>query len=57
MLAVGEPTAWRLLSLHNLSFVLALMDEIRDAIATGTLARLRERTAAVWERGRSGSGS
>ncbi len=47
----GEPTAWRLLSLHNLSFVLALMDQIRDAIATGTLARLRERTSEVWGRG------
>jgi queuine tRNA-ribosyltransferase len=49
LLSVGEPTAWRLLSLHNLSFVLAFMDEIRDALATGTLDRLRERTAAVWD--------
>lgn len=49
VLTVGEPTAWRLLSLHNLSFVLAFMDQIRDAVATGTLARLRERTAEVWD--------
>jgi queuine tRNA-ribosyltransferase len=49
VLTVGEPTAWRLLSLHNLFFVLAFMDQIRDAVATGTLARLRERTAEVWD--------
>jgi queuine tRNA-ribosyltransferase len=48
LLTVGEPTAWRLLSLHNLAYVLGLMDEIRRAVATGTLARLRERTGEVW---------
>ena len=49
LLGVGEPTAWRLLSIHNLSFVLGLMDEARTAIATGTFADLRARTAAIWE--------
>ena len=41
LLAVGEPTAWRLLSLHNLAFVLGLMDEARAAIAEGRLDALR----------------
>ncbi len=48
LLSVGEPTAWRLLSIHNLTFVLGLMDEARAAVAAGTLAGLRARTAAVW---------
>ncbi len=48
LLSVGEPTAWRLLSIHNLTYVLGLMDEVRDAVATGTLTALRTRTATVW---------
>ena len=32
---VGEPTAWRLLSIHNLAFVLGLMAEARTAIDQG----------------------
>jgi queuine tRNA-ribosyltransferase len=47
-LAVGEPTAWRLLSLHNLAQVLGLMAEARSAIATGRLDGLRHRTAELW---------
>ncbi len=50
LLAVGEPTAWRLLSIHNLTFVLGLMDEARSAIARGTLDQLRAQTAAIWDR-------
>jgi len=48
LLSVGEPTAWRLLSIHNLTYVLGLMDEARAAIASGTLEGLRARTTAVW---------
>ncbi len=48
LLAVGEPTAWRLLSIHNLSFVEGLMRDARSAIATGTLGTLRSRTAEIW---------
>jgi len=48
LLTVGEPTAWRLLSIHNLTYVLGLMDEARGAIAAGTLDLLRSRTAGVW---------
>jgi queuine tRNA-ribosyltransferase len=49
LLTVGEQTAWRLLSIHNLTYVLGLMDEARAAIADGTLDALRARTAAVWD--------
>jgi len=49
LLLVGEPTAWRLLSIHNLAFVLGLMTEARSAIAGGRLEALRTRTAEVWE--------
>ena len=48
LLAVGEPTAWRLLSIHNLHVVLDLMARAREAIATGTFDRLRAEAAARW---------
>jgi len=48
LLLVGEPTAWRLLSIHNLAFVLGLMAEARTAIGRGALEALRSRTAEVW---------
>ena len=50
LLQVGEPTAWRLLSIHNLTYVLGLMDEARTAVSEGTLAGLRARTASTWAR-------
>ncbi len=43
LLGVGEPTAWRLLSIHNLAFVLGLMAEARSAIAEGRFDALRSR--------------
>jgi queuine tRNA-ribosyltransferase len=48
LLVVGEPTAWRLLSIHNLSFVLGLMNEARTAIVEGRFDALRAHTAEVW---------
>jgi queuine tRNA-ribosyltransferase len=48
LLVVGEPTAWRLLSIHNLAFVIGLMAEARTAIAEGRFDALRKRTAEVW---------
>ena len=48
--AVGEPTAWRLCSIHNLAYVLGLMDRARAAIAAGTLEALVARTREVWDR-------
>jgi queuine tRNA-ribosyltransferase len=48
LLQVGEPTAARLLTLHNLAWILGLVDRIRASIAAGTLAALRAEVAASW---------
>ena len=40
LLVVGEPTVWRLCSIHNLTYVLGLMVEARAAIVSGTLDSL-----------------
>jgi queuine tRNA-ribosyltransferase len=45
---VGEPTAARLLTIHNLAWTFALMDRMRDAIAAGTFATLRAEILAAW---------
>ena len=45
---VGEPTAGRLLSWHNLAWTLALMDRCRAAIAAGTLVQLRREILGIW---------
>ena len=45
---VGEPTASRLLSLHNIAWTLALMDEMRVAIEAGRFDELRNRVLAIW---------
>jgi queuine tRNA-ribosyltransferase len=45
---VGEPTASRLLSMHNVAWTLQLMDSMRDAIAAGTFDALRREVLAVW---------
>ncbi len=45
---VGEPTAARLVSLHNVAWTLQLMARVRGAIAEGTLAELRRQVLAVW---------
>jgi queuine tRNA-ribosyltransferase len=45
---VGEPTAARLLSLHNLAWTLQLMDSMRSAIVAGRLEDLRREVLAVW---------
>ncbi len=49
LLSVGEPTAWRLLSIHNLRFILDLMDQARAAVAAGRLSELRRSIAACWD--------
>ena len=48
LLQVGEPTASRLLSLHNVAWTLDLMARMRQAIQAGTLARLRREVLEVW---------
>jgi queuine tRNA-ribosyltransferase len=45
---VGEPTASRLLSLHNVSWTLQLMASMRTAIEAGTFAALRAQVLDVW---------
>ena len=49
LLVVDEPVAGRLITQHNLAWILALMDRIRGAVAAGTLGALRAEVAAVWE--------
>jgi queuine tRNA-ribosyltransferase len=48
LLAVGEPTAMRLVSLHNLAFMFDLVNRIRAAVTDGTLPALREELAGAW---------
>jgi queuine tRNA-ribosyltransferase len=50
LLRLGEPTAARLVTLHNLHWTLDLVRRIRASIGTGTLAALRAEVAAVWDR-------
>jgi queuine tRNA-ribosyltransferase len=45
---VGEPSAMRLLTLHNVSWTLQLMARMREAIAAGTFASLRAEVLAAW---------
>ncbi|MBA3653880.1 MAG: tRNA guanosine(34) transglycosylase Tgt [Actinobacteria bacterium] len=45
---VGEPTAARLLTLHNLAWILALVRGARQAIATNRFGRFSGDVAAVW---------
>jgi len=48
LLRVGEPTAGRLLSIHNVHWTLQLMARARAAIRTGTLESLRAEVRAMW---------
>jgi queuine tRNA-ribosyltransferase len=48
---VGEPTAARLLTVHNLTWMLALMARIRTAVIENRLGALRREVAAVWGAG------
>lgn len=45
---VGEPTASRLVSLHNVAWTIDLMDRMRRAIIGGTFAQLRTDILSVW---------
>lgn len=45
---VGEPTASRLVSLHNLAWTIDLMSRTREAIVAGTFGSLRRRILEVW---------
>jgi queuine tRNA-ribosyltransferase len=45
---VGEPTASRLVSIHNVAWTMQLMNRMRTAIESGTMQALREQILAVW---------
>ncbi len=45
---VGEPTAARLVSLHNISWTLQLMARMQASIEAGTFSGLRQELLAVW---------
>lgn len=45
---VGEPTASRLLSIHNLAWTISLVDGMRDAIIAGTFDAYRRSVLDVW---------
>jgi queuine tRNA-ribosyltransferase len=51
LLVVSEPTGGRLLTIHNLFWLLGLVAEARAGIQAGTLAAMRDRVAALWEPG------
>jgi queuine tRNA-ribosyltransferase len=48
LLQVGEPTASRLLSIHNVAWTIQLMNRMRAAIVAGTFDQLRADVLAVW---------
>ena len=48
LLQTAEPTAPRLLTLHNVAWTFALVERSRAAIAANTLERLRADVASVW---------
>ena len=49
LISVGELSASRFLSIHNLAYLLRLMRQARSSIIDGTFSELRSRTLAVWE--------
>jgi queuine tRNA-ribosyltransferase len=57
LLSVAEPTAPRLLTLHNVAWTLAFVDRLRAAIADGTLGALRAEVGAVWGPAPGGGGA
>ncbi|MEY2426802.1 MAG: queuine tRNA-ribosyltransferase, partial [Actinomycetota bacterium] len=48
---VGEPSAARLLTIHNLAWLLGLMGQTRDAICAGTFDALRAEVVDIWNVG------
>ena len=52
LLVASEPTGGRLLTIHNLAWLLALVDQARDAIRTGTLRACEPRWLPSGSRGR-----
>jgi queuine tRNA-ribosyltransferase len=51
LLSMAEPTAPRLLTLHNVAWTFGLVDRVRAAIVEGTLMTLRAEVAQRWDLG------
>ena len=49
LLQVSEPTAGRLLTVHNVAWILDFVRRMRSAIETGSFAALRSEVLAVWK--------
>lgn len=49
LLQVGEPTGPRLLTLHNVAWTVALVEEARAAVLAGTLDQVRSDIQRGWE--------
>lgn len=49
LVQVGEPTAARLISLHNVAWTIDFMARMRGAIEAGTFEALRRDVLAVWD--------
>jgi queuine tRNA-ribosyltransferase len=49
LLVVDEPTAPRLLTIHNVWWTLRLVEEVRSAIAAGSLESVRSRVRSAYE--------
>jgi queuine tRNA-ribosyltransferase len=49
LLVVGEPTAGRLLTVHNLTWMLGFIETIRKSIEAGELNMLRKKVADTWQ--------
>jgi queuine tRNA-ribosyltransferase len=45
---VGEPSAARLLSIHNVAWTIQLMNSMKQAIEAGTFGEFRRQTLEVW---------
>ncbi|MCU1449357.1 MAG: tgt, partial [Acidimicrobiales bacterium] len=52
---VDEPAGARLVTIHNVSWILALVARMQSAVAEGTLATLRAELADTWDRRDRGS--
>ena len=49
LLSVNEPTVARLTTLHNVHWLLGLMEQARQAIAAGTYDAFRRSVVEVWD--------
>jgi queuine tRNA-ribosyltransferase len=51
---MGEPGSARLVTIHNVSWLLGLVERLRSAVASGTLATVRAELDEVWCRDEKG---